>query len=70
MQSGVNVCANCANQPGIACSPKGEEKWSKVPEEKWHAFPRLLAVVLLGSWQWCCSVMLQVEIKDLEYLRL
>lgn len=33
MQEGGNVCAKCANQPGIACSPKGEEKWSELPEE-------------------------------------
>lgn len=49
MRQGVNVCANCANQPGIACSPKGEEKWSELPEGKWHAFLWLLAVVLLAD---------------------
>lgn len=41
--------ANCANLPGIACPPKGEEKWSKLPEEKRHAFHWLLALVLLAD---------------------
>lgn len=56
------MCTNCANQSGIACSPKGEEKGPELPEEKWLAF--------CGFWWWCCLLGLQDEMKDPEYLHL
>lgn len=56
------MCTNCANQSGIACFPKGEEKAHELPEEKWLVF------LFHGFWWWCSLLGHQDEMKYLEYL--